>query len=133
MKANKGNLMIGAAAAGGGVIGNVVASFLLKRMPNVGKYSGAAPLLVGAYLMGQKSPVVKALGLGMIASGAGNVVSQFVPQTSAPVSEEVLADAVINEVINEDILPIGEDMNEDLNEDLNEELTGFEDGLNGED
>lgn len=121
-----GGLVVGAVAA------NLVTKKAAEMLPAVGKYSGAIPAVLGWFLLGQKSAILKGAGAGMVAAGASHVIGAFVPMVAAPVSDSVLADAIINEEINAQELlpsvgdymtsPIHEDMNEDLTEDLTEDL-----------
>jgi cystathionine beta-lyase family protein involved in aluminum resistance len=124
----------GIAAAGGLVAGAVAANFVSKQatnmFPAIGKYSGAVPLVVGWLLAGMKAPLAKAAGAGMVAVGGANLIGSFVPQVAAPVSDQVITDAVIDEDLSADLDSLegyaadeqyihGE---EDLTEDLSEEM-----------
>ena len=128
----KGAATTAAGLVGGAVAANFVQKQAANMFPAVGKYSGAIPVVLGYFLEGMKGDFVKAVGAGMIAAGGANLIGGFVPAVAAPVSDEVLADAIITEDLTgyDDSSAVGEleaemseDLTEDLTEDLSEDLT----------
>ena len=119
----KGAATTAAGLVGGAVAANFVQKQAANMFPAVGKYSGAIPVVLGYFLAGMKGDFVKAAGAGMIAAGGANLIGGFVPAVAAPVSDEVLADAILTEDLTEALEEdLTEDMTEEVGEDLTEEL-----------
>lgn len=62
------------------VVTNKFASKIFKT-ENAMKASGALPVVAGVVLddMGSRSPIVKSIGAGMVAYGAGSLIKAFLP------------------------------------------------------
>lgn len=128
MKGSKKNAIMDVATLIlGAVVANVIQKQAAKFLPSVGKYAGAIPIVAGYLAASQKSPMLKMAGAGMIAAGGSSIIGSFLPMAAAPVSDEVLADAILTEEIEEDMSEepnVLNDFREEMTEDMSEDMNG---------
>ena len=79
-KVNKSTITEAAGIVGGAIAERFVSSFAAKSLPSLpAPVTAAAPLILGLLLSGQKSGMVKNIGLGLIAAGGASLAAAFIP------------------------------------------------------